>query len=249
MEIPVISSPNITIREIEIPKVVTEYNTRTVLPPPVVVNIGLPIVNIPGCVEAHETNNPKNNKIKEEDPSGTYTLCDAGVPSYNPINYNPEEMTISRPAPVPNTEVPEPPEVEAPEIPKDLKQSQCPTEVQKLTQPIGTLVESGTKKITEYRLVGKEFIPITEEITITDQIIKGIPSANQVTTTTSIAVVATAAAAATPLLLRVVKPVIKQLSKKIQKLIGKKEEKPSRAEIQANEYRAKKGLPPLKGKK
>ena len=97
-------------------------------------------------------------------------------------------------------------------------------------------------------MVGKECIPITEEITITDQIIKGIPSANQVTTTTSIAVVATAAAAATPLLLRVVKPVIKQLSKKIQKLIGKKEEKPSRAEIQANEYRAKKGLPPLKKK-
>ena len=157
-------------------------------------------------------------------------------------------MTIDRPAPVPNTEIPEPPEVEAPEIPKDLKELQCPTEVQKLTQPIGTLVESGTKKITEYRLVGKECIPITEEITITDQIIKGIPSANQVTTTTSIAVVATAAAAATPLLLRVVKPVIKQLAKKIKKLIGKKVEKPSRAEIQANEYRAKKGLPPLKKK-
>tara|TARA_B100000161_G_C33523255_1_gene402216 strand:+ start:55 stop:795 length:741 start_codon:yes stop_codon:yes gene_type:complete len=246
MEIPIISSPEI--REIEIPKVVTEYYTRTVLPPPVVVNIGLPVVDIPGCVEAHETNNPKNNKIKEDDPSGTYTLCDAGVPSYNPINYNPEEMTIDRPAPVPNTEIPEPPEVEAPEIPKDLKELQCPTEVQKLTQPIGTLVESGTKKITEYRLVGKECIPITEEITITDQIIKGIPSANQVTTTTSIAVVATAAAAATPLLLRVVKPVIKQLAKKIKKLIGKKVEKPSRTEIQSNEYRAKKGLPPLKKK-
>ena len=246
MEIPIISSPEI--REIEIPKVVTEYHTRTVLPPPVVVNIGLPVVDIPGCVEAHETNNPKNNKIKEDDPSGTYTLCDAGVPSYNPINYNPEEMTIDRPAPVPNTEIPEPPEVEAPEIPKDLKELQCPTEVQKLTQPIGTLVESGTKKITEYRLVGKECIPITEEITIADQIIKGIPSANQVTTTTSIAVVATAAAAATPLLLRVVKPVIKQLAKKIKQLIGKKVEKPSRTEIQANEYRAKKGLPPLKKK-
>ena len=246
MEIPIISSPEI--REIEIPKVVTEYYTRTVLPPPVVVNIGLPIVDIPGCVEAHQTNNSKNNKIKEDDPSGTYTLCDAGVPSYNPINYNPEEMTIDRPAPVPNTKLPEPPEVEAPEIPKDLKEVQCPTEVQKLTQPIGTLVESGTKKIIEYRLVGKECIPITEEITITDQIIKGIPSANQVTTTTSIAVVATAAAAATPLLLRVVKPAIKQLANKIKKLIGKKVEKPSRAEIQANEYRAKKGLPPLKKK-
>ena len=246
MEIPIISSPEI--REIEIPKVVTEYYTRTVLPPPVVVNIGLPIVDIPGCVEAHQTNNSKNNKIKEDDPSGTYTLCDAGVPSYNPINYNPEEMTIDRPAPVPNTKLPEPPEVEAPEIPKDLKEVQCPTEVQKLTQPIGTLVESGTKKIIEYRLIGKECIPITEEINITDQIIKGIPSANQVTTTTSIAVVATAAAAATPLLLRVVKPAIKQLANKIKKLIGKKVEKPSRAEIQANEYRAKKGLPPLKKK-
>ena len=246
MEIPIISSPEI--REIEIPKVVTEYYTRTVLPPPVVVNIGLPIVDIPGCVEAHQTNNSKNNKIKEDDPSGTYTLCDAGVPSYNPINYNPEEMTIDRLAPVPNTKLPEPPEVEAPEIPKDLKEVQCPTEVQKLTQPIGTLVESGTKKIIEYRLVGKECIPITEEINITDQIINGRPSANQVTTTTSIAVVATAAAAATPLLLRVVKPAIKQLANKIKKLIGKKVEKPSRAEIQANEYRAKKGLPPLKKK-
>ena len=61
MEIPIISSPEI--KEIEIPKVVTEYYTRTVLPPPVVVNIGLPVVDIPGCVEAHETNNPKNNKI------------------------------------------------------------------------------------------------------------------------------------------------------------------------------------------
>jgi hypothetical protein len=248
MEIPIISSPDITVKEIEIPKIVTEYHIKTILPPPVVVNIGLPIVNIPGCVEAHETNNSKNNKIKEEDPSGTYTLCDSGVPSYNPINYNPEEMTIDRPAPVPNTEVPDPPEVEPPEIPKDLKQLKCPTEVQELTQPIGTLVESGTKKIIEYRLVAKECIPITEEITITDQIIKGIPSANQVTTTTSIAIVATAAAAATPLLLRVVKPIIKQLTKKIQKLIGKKEEKPSRNEIQANEYRAKKGLPPLKKK-
>ena len=248
MEIPIISSPEITVKEIKVPKIVTENYTRTVLPPPVVVNIGLPIVNIPGCIEAHESNNSKNNKIKEDDPSGTYVLCDAGVPSYNPINYNPEEMTISRPASVPNTKVPEPPEVKPPEIPKDLKEVQCPTEVQRLTQPIGTLVEGGTKKIVEYRLVGKECIPITEEITITDQIIKGIPSANQVTTTTSIAIVATAAAAATPFLLRIVKPAVKQIIKKIQKLIGKKVKKPSRTEIQANEYRAKRGLPPLKKK-
>ena len=38
--------------------------------PPVTVNIGVPVVDIPGCVEAHETNNPKNNEIKSDDQRG-----------------------------------------------------------------------------------------------------------------------------------------------------------------------------------
>ena len=66
------------------------------------VNIGVPVVDIPGCVEAHQTNNAKNNAIKEEDPKGTYTICDAGIPSFNPINYEPEQMIFTRPAPVPS---------------------------------------------------------------------------------------------------------------------------------------------------
>ena len=75
-----------------------------------------------------------------------------------------------------------------------------------------------------------------------------LPSTNQVSTTAAIAVVATAAAAATPLLLRVIKPVIKKLTTTVQKKLGKKVTPPTRAEIQTNEYRAKKGLPPLKKK-
>ena len=71
---------------------------------------------------------------------------------------------------------------------------------------------------------------------------KYLPSTNQVTTTTAIAVVATASAAATPLLLRVFKPVITKLWKTIQKKLGKKVELPTRAEIQTNKYREKKGL-------
>ena len=95
-------------------------------------------------------------------------------------------------------------------------------------------------------MVGKECIPIKEDITIADQIIKGIPSTNQVTTTASIAVVATAAAAATPLLLRVVKPIVKQIIKKVQRLLGKEPPKLSANEIQANKFREKRGLPPFK---
>ena len=64
----------------------------------------------------------------------------------------------------------------------------------------------------------------------------------------AIAVVATAGAAATPLLLRIFKPVITKLWKTLQKKLGKKVDMPTRAEIKTNEYRAKKGLPPLKKK-
>ena len=60
---------------------------------------------------------------------------------------------------------------------------------------------------------------------------------------------ATAGAAATPLLLRIIKPIIKKLTDTIKKKFGKVVRKPSRAEIMADEYRDKKGLPPIKKKK
>ena len=77
---------------------------------------------------------------------------------------------------------------------------------------------------------------------------KFLPSVNQSTTTVAIAVLATAGAAATPLLLRIIKPIIKKITDTVKKKLGKKIDKPSRAEIQSNEYRAKKGLPPIKKK-
>ena len=77
---------------------------------------------------------------------------------------------------------------------------------------------------------------------------KFLPSANQATTTVAIAVIATAGAAATPLLLRLIKPIIKKLTTTVQKKLGSHREL-SKSEIQANKYREKKGLPPLKIKK
>ena len=54
---------------------------------------------------------------------------------------------------------------------------------------------------------------------------KYLPSTNQVSTTAAIAIVATASAAATPLLLRVIKPIIKKLTTAIQKKLGKGKKK------------------------
>jgi hypothetical protein len=214
--------------------------------PPITGEIGVPIVDIPGCVEAHDVD--ENNMLETADPKGVRTYCDAGMPSYNPIDYNKDELQFTGEAEVPPVRSPESPEVDSPKIPKDTNTAsiKCPTEAQQLKEPIGTLVDNGTKKIIEYRLVGKECIPIKEEITVVDQFIKGIPSTNQVTTTASIAIVATAAATATPFLLKVVKPIVKQIIKKVKKLLGKEPPKLSSSEIQTNKYREKRGLPPFK---
>ena len=80
------------------------------------------------------------------------------------------------------------------------------------------------------------------------QLRKFLPPLNQASTVTALAVVATAGAAATPLLIRVIRPVIKKLWTTIQKKFGKNVKQLSRAEKETNKYREKKGLPPIKKK-
>ena len=75
---------------------------------------------------------------------------------------------------------------------------------------------------------------------------KYLPPANQAATVTALAVVATAGAAATPLLIRIIRPVVKKLWTTVQKKVGKNVSTPSRLEIATNNYREKKGLPPIK---
>ena len=195
------------------------------VPVPVTNQIGVPIVDIPGCVEAHEVD--ENNMLEGDDPKGVKTFCDGQVPSFNPIDYNPDDMQFTGEAEVPPVRPPEAPEVKSPEIPKKTNTAEvkCPTEAQELKEPIGTLVEDGTKKIVEYRLVGKECIPVKEDIKIPDQIVQAIPTAGSITTTASIAVVATTSALlAKPLadlVLKAVKPTVKKVIKKIAAIRGK----------------------------
>ena len=217
------------------------------VPVPVTNQIGVPIVDIPGCVEAHEVD--ENNMLESDDPKGVKVYCDGQAPSFNPIDYNKDKLKYEyEPQVPPVSPTPDAPDTKTPEIPKKgaTVEIKCPTEAQELKEPIGTLVDAGKKKIVEYRLVGKECIPIKEDLKIPDQIVKAIPSAGQVTTTAAVAVIATAAATATPLLLKVVKPIVKQIIKRVKKALGKEPPKLSQNEIQANKFREKRGLPPLK---
>ena len=221
--------------------------------PPVTLQIGFPIVEIPGCVKMHKDNQDKVTRMPfdydlvNQDEDGTTTLCPHGeYPTYDAMDYQPEQLIIQRETePPPVQPPPTPPEFEPDAIPKtDEEDVACPGPGQ---LRVGDLTQAGDEKVIGHELSedGKTCITLYESTTAVE---KFLPSVNQSTTTVAIAVLATAGAAATPLLLRIIKPIIKKITDTVKKKLGKKIDKPSRAEIQANEYRAKKGLPPIKKK-
>ena len=165
--------------------------------PPVTTQVGVPIVNIPGCVESHRDSS-ENQTLKEEDRDGVQVFCDAGTPSYSPIDYDPRRLEITTTSPPPPPY--KPPDTKPPETPQtpppprtDAALAECPSRAQELKNPVGKILE-GNKKITGYETVGKECLPVFENLNIPDQIVQNIPSAGAVTVTASIAVVATTSA-------------------------------------------------------
>ena len=241
MPIPDIRLNNINIRDVVIPDVPKWMSSDppVALPvaPPITMEVGTPIVNIPGCVEAHK-DNQENVNLKNEDDKGVMTLCDAGTPYYTALDYDRNKIKLEQKPPEPPAykapPAPEAPETKTPEVPKtEAPMPECPTREQQLKNPVGKILE-GNKKITGYEMVGKECLMVTEQLSIPDQIIGNIPNAGAVTTTASIAVVATTSALlAKPLadlLLKVVKPTVKKVMKKVATLRGKKIPVQSRGE-------------------
>ena len=234
MPIPDIRLNNIRIGDVviyDVPKWLSSDPPQAVpISAPITMEIGTPIVNIPGCVEAHK-DNKENVNLKNEDDKGVMTLCDAGTPYYSAIDYDRNKIVLEQEPPEPPAykppPKPEPPETQTPGVPKQTtpEKPECPTRAQQLKDPVGKVVE-GNKKLVAYEMVGKECLPVFETLSIPDQIVQNIPSAGMVTTTASIAVVATSSALlAKPLadlLLRVVKPAVKKVLKKVATLRGKK---------------------------
>ena len=252
MEISEITGVNINIKDISIDAISTYRYTPPSIPaaPPVTVNIGTPIVDMPGCVEAHEVNEEDNFKINEDDPKGVKVFCDGQMPSFNPMDYNKNKLKYEYEQPVPVVRPPEKPELETPEtetpeIPK------CPTRDQELKNPVGKILE-GNKKITGYEQVGKECLMVTENLSIPDQIVQNIPNPGVVTATASIAVVATTSALlAKPLadlLLKVVKPTVKKVIKKIAAIRGKVLKVESLKERRDQQRQRNKAIRVLKGR-
>jgi len=261
IEIPRIQSGQIRVQRVSV-DVIPPNNIFTGVPPirnldpPVTVDIGSPIVNMPGCVEAHESNNPLNEQIAQDDPKGVVTFCDGQYPSFNPPDYNglqelptpePEVDTrIRQPDPKTNTntETPSSPSVTSPE---------CPTEVQKTQEPVGTYVNGYREVVTEYKLIDNICVQITEPVGIPEQVLAGLPSGGQVMQVGGIAVIATTSALlAKPLadiLLKAVKPTVKKVLKKIAKIRGKQLKSLSVRERQAEQRDRNQAIAKLKSVK
>ena len=213
--------------------------------PPVTLELGFPIVEMPGCVTMHKDNKdhvsgrPFDRDLVNQDPKGTTTLCPHGeYPSYEAMDYQPENLVVTRETPPPP--VAPPPEVEAPPVPdtgnivKD-KEIECPAP----NQPrVGDLTQNGSERVTGHEIQNGQCVVLYESTTVVE---KFLPSTNQVSTTAAIAVVATASAAATPLLLRVIKPIIKKTVDTVKKKLGKGKKKEEQTPEQiAKKYKMKK---------
>jgi len=242
-------------------------NPPQAVPPtvPVTVRAGTPIVNMPGCVTVHKENAkrpPSSNKnLVNDDPKGQTTLCDAGMPYYQPPDYDYRELswrtvymnedeeadgvnTGDTPeAPVPDT--PDPPPADG-----GYKDPECPGP---LDPRIGSVGPSQKEKVVGHELQQdpnnqnqKICVALYEDIGVVEQY---LPSPAIITTTAVIAsVAASSALLAKPLadlLLKVVKPAVKKVIGKVNAILGKTPYQLTESEKKTNEYRLKKGLLPI----
>jgi len=233
MEIKSIQPIDINIRELDIPDIdiweVPNRGTPSINTVPVTVELGTPIVNIPGCVEANTANNNNENLLVDDDP---VVICDAGMPSFGALDYNKEDLTFTGPPVQPpklNTDSPdnlEPAPQSTTPPPTPPASIQCPTQQQLSKEPVGFLFDSGRKEVLGYKLVGDQCIREVGDVPIITQVINGLPPTGVVITTGGIAVVATTSALlAKPfadILLKVIKPTVKKVMKKVAAIRGKK---------------------------
>ena len=208
---PTIDIPRININKVEIHEIpVWKTDIQTLN------NISKPIVDIPGCVRVHR-NNLTSLIDSDKDEYGTYTECgNFSIPSFEPLQYNPNEFVYTESETPQNQEQEfvEPTSKDIKYEPKDDKDDPlfvaCPG---KKDQRVGDYRnEFKLERVIGHERSedGSECITLYEDVKFIEQY---IPNPPQLVSTAVIATVA----ASTPLLLNVIKPLIKNLFKKLTK--------------------------------
>jgi len=208
--------------------------------PPITLQIGFPVANIPGCVETRNSG-AGDKDVYSTDPKGNITVCSGEMPSYKPIDYTPGTLTYGA------AKVPQPPEEsETKEEKKSAGGTDQPTAslpsssdlLDKLKVdtelpcpppdaiPIGAKNKSQTAVVIGYRRVDGKCETMYEQLPVPAIVSNYLPGAPVVLTTAAIAATATTSAiVAKPLgdyVLKLVKPVVKKTIKKLKEKLGKK---------------------------
>jgi len=197
----------IEIKEVYIPKI-----RLWEVQPPILDVIYKPVVDIPGCVDAHRNN---LTGLINEDELGTYQACGTfDIPSFEPLDYNPANFKYTAPAQQqeqPQNEVqPQQPEIAAKKKEEEIEIPPCPS---KKDQRIGDFRnDKKLERVSGYERGknGIDCITLYEDVPFISQY---IPSFKQFTGVFSLALVGCSA----PIILNLVKPVVKNVIKKLTK--------------------------------
>tara|TARA_R100000329_G_scaffold41962_1_gene39039 strand:+ start:299 stop:943 length:645 start_codon:yes stop_codon:yes gene_type:complete len=187
-----------------------------------VLNVPPPSIKLPGCVRYHRDASPKNTALYNDDPTGTMISCPYGsMPTFEPLLYDRRRIDIveskeQEKRQQANETIQAP--TSNPELPKEKKKIVIPECPGSKDQRVGDYRNSKKLEIVvSHRLDGTECITIYEDVPFKDQY---IPSVNQFIGVFSLALVGASA----PLVLQLVKPLVKQVMTKLTK--KKKDKKP-----------------------
>ena len=205
MEIPNISIPKIEIPQINIPLHI----------PYQVLNVPPPSIKLPGCVRYHRDASPKNTALYNDDPTGTMISCPYGsMPTFQPMLYDKRRIEIvenKEQEKRSETNETETPQTVRPELPKEEEKIVIPECPGPKDQRRGDYRNAKKLEIVVgHRLDKTECITLYEDVPFKDQY---IPSANQFVGVFSLALVGASA----PLVLQLVKPLVKQVMTKLTK--------------------------------
>ena len=183
--------------------------------PQITIQPSFPQVPTFGCTSTHrDTKNTGNFNLIFDDPGGTSTSCP--YPTFVPLNYQPDQLIIVEES-LPSIESPPLPKSQSTEVPPIKKKKEdnilppCPG---KSNQRVGDFRnEKRLERVIGHERGddGIECITLYEAVPFFPD--RYIPEVSSIVSTAVIGLVA----ASSPLLLNIVKPLVKQVVKKITK--------------------------------
>ena len=175
---------------------------------------------VPGCHLYHrDLEISRNPSLLWADKNGVSNVCPEGqVPSYEPMRYDPNRLVYTEPTSTKTSQKP----TQRKQLPKSLPRKKDKEETDKPCPDPNSNLRVGSfanekrlERVVRFEVVDGKCLPVWEKVTYAETY---FPTGGQAANVTVTALLAVSA----PLILNAIKPIIKNV---IKKITGKKEEK------------------------